>query len=154
MYGRIDNMYVCSRTSSGHWCETFRKRHCPKFNFQRRNFVMSKFTKLIPALAVAVALSPFAFGAAGAAIQNGGYSARTAISSPLAANSKGRPAEFSPAPSAEVAVISKGRPGEFAANSKGRPAEFTPAASAQVADNSRGRPGEFSNAPGYETPMG
>lgn len=120
---------------------------------------MSKFTKLIPALAVAVALSPFAFGAAGAAIQKAGYAAPAAISSPLAANSKGRPAEFSPTPSGQVAVNSKGRPGEFgpaastqvAVNSKGRPSELTPV---QVADNSRGRPGEFSNAPGYETPLG
>ena len=101
---------------------------------------MSKFTKLVPALAVAVALSPFAFGAAGAAVQKAGYAAPTAISSPVAANSKGRPAEFNPAPSSQVAV-----------NSKGRPSELTPV---QVADNSKGRPGEFSNAPGYETPLG
>ena len=119
---------------------------------------MSKFTKFIPALAVVVALSPLAANASlrHDAAQNAAYSTSTSISSQLAANSKGRPAEFAPAAN-EVAANSKGRPAEFApaasnevaANSKGRPGEYA----VQVADNSKGRPGEFSGAQ-YETPIG
>ncbi len=138
---------------------------------------MSKFNKFIPALAVAVALAPFAAGAvASHGTQKAAYVSGTSISSPLAANSKGRSAEFTPAQSGQVAVNSKGRPSEFtpanevAVNSKGRPSEFTPAPSNEVAANSKGRPGEYAAyqqvadnstgrpgenpAPQYETPIG
>jgi hypothetical protein len=97
---------------------------------------MLQFVKLIPALAVIVSLSPLAANALSQHGSQKAYIAATSVSSQVAANSKGRPAEFTPASSNEVAVNSKGRPGEF-----------------QVADNSKGRPGENA-APQYETPMG
>jgi hypothetical protein len=132
---------------------------------------MLRFIKLIPALAVIVSLSPLAANALSQHGSQKAYIAATTVSSQIAANSKGRPAEFTPAQSNQVAANSKGRPAEFtpaasnevAVNSKGRPAEFTPANEVaanskgrpgefQVADNSKGRPGE--TAPQYETPMG
>ncbi len=113
---------------------------------------MLQFIKLIPALAVIVSLSPLAANVLSQHGSQKAYIAATTVSSQIAANSKGRPAEFTPAQGNQLAANSKGRPAEFtpandvAANSKGRPAEF------QVADNSKGRPGE--TAPQYETPMG
>jgi hypothetical protein len=120
---------------------------------------MTHFKKIIPAVALVVALSPFAASAyAQGGAHNSGYLNGTAISQ-VAANSKGRPAEFNTNTN-QVAVNSKGRPAEFntntnqvAANSKGRPAEFNTATNNQVADNSKGRPAEFApSAP--ETPSG
>ena len=119
---------------------------------------MTHFKKIIPAVALVVALSPFAASAyAQGGAHNSGYLNGTAISQ-VAANSKGRPAEFNTNTN-QVAVNSKGRPAEFntntnqvAANSKGRPAEFNTNTN-QVADNSKGRPAEFApSAP--ETPIG
>ena len=119
---------------------------------------MTNFKKIIPAVALVVALSPFAASAyAQGGAHNSGYLNGTAISQ-VAANSKGRPAEFNTNTN-QVAVNSKGRPAEFttntnqvAANSKGRPAEFNTNTN-QVADNSKGRPAEFApSAP--ETPIG
>jgi hypothetical protein len=121
---------------------------------------MSNFKKLVPALALVVALSPFAANAVttqGPAHKSG-YLSGTAISQ-FAANSKGRPGENSPATS-QVADNSKARAVEFppannqiAVNSKGRPGENSPAAN-QVADNSKGRPGDFPPAAAPETPFG
>ncbi len=116
---------------------------------------MTNVKNLISAVAFSVALTPmvgaaaFTYGTA----QNTAYLSAPAHAYHLAANSKGRPAEFNTATNNQVAANSKGRPAEFtpasqvAANSKGRPAEFTPASS-QVAVNSKGRPAEF--APGNQ----
>ena len=121
---------------------------------------MTNFKKIIPAVALVVALSPFAASAySQGSAHKAGYLNGTAISSHVAANSKGRPAEFNTNTN-QVAANSKGRPAEFntytnqvAANSKGRPAEFNTATNNQVADNSKGRPAEFApSAP--ETPIG
>ncbi len=103
---------------------------------------MTKFKKIIPAVALVVALSPFAASAyAQGAAHNTGYLNGTTIASKVAANSKGRPAEFNT------------NTNQVAANSKGRPAEFNTATNNQVADNSKGRPAEF--APSVpETPIG
>jgi hypothetical protein len=103
---------------------------------------MSNFKKFIPALALVVALSPFAANAVTTQGQahKPGYLSGTAISQ-FAANSKGRPGELTPANN------------QTAANSKGRPGENNPAAN-QVADNSKGRPGEFAPAAAPETPLG
>jgi len=110
------------------------KHRCPNIQcISKGHFIMLQFIKLIPALAVIVSLSPLAANALSQHGSQKAYIAATAVSSQIAANSKGRPAEFTPA-------------NEVAANSKGRPGEF------QVADNSKGRPGE--TAPQYETPMG
>jgi hypothetical protein len=181
MYGRIDNMYVCSKDGSRHW---FGLDHSLgttaqslNFIFEKRICIMTNFKKIIPAVALVVALSPFAASATSGAAHTTGYLNSTTISSQVAANSKGRPAEFNtntnqvaanskgrPAEfntnTNQVAVNSKGRPAEFntntnqvAANSKGRPAEFNTATNNQVADNSKGRPAEFApSAP--ETPIG
>jgi len=102
---------------------------------------MTHFKKLIPAVALVVALSPFAASAyAQGAAHKTGYVNGTAIASQVAANSKGRPAEFNT------------NTNQVAANSKGRPAEFNTHTN-QVADNSKGRPAEFApSAP--ETPIG
>lgn len=101
---------------------------------------MSKFVKLIPALALAAALSPLAANAhSQSSSPKAAYAVSSATASQQAANSKGRPAEFTPTQSGQVAVNAKGRPSELPPN--------------QVADNSKGRPGE-NNAPQYETPIG
>jgi hypothetical protein len=123
----------------------------------KRNGIMTSFKKLIPAVALVAALSPFAAGAITQQATGHNASYLTQFVSQVAANSKGRPAEFNPATN-RVAANSKGRPAEFvptsnqvAANSKGRPAEFAPAN--RVADNAKGRPAEFApSAP--ETPFG
>ncbi len=66
---------------------------------------MSKLTKLLPVLAVAVALSPLGAIAFSPHGQAAGYHS-SSVAAQMAANSKGRPAEF------QVADNSKGRPGE------------------------------------------
>jgi Skp family chaperone for outer membrane proteins len=119
---------------------------------------MTHFKKIIPAVALVVALSPFAASASQDAAHQTGYLNGTVISQ-VAANSKGRPAEFNTNTN-QVAANSKGRPAEFntntnqvAANSKGRPAEFNTATNNQVAENSKGPPAEFA-PPAPETPIG
>jgi hypothetical protein len=104
---------------------------------------MTNFKNFFPAVALVVALAPFAANAAThqAAAQKANYFSATTISTQVAVNSKGRPAEYavnSKGRPAEYAVNSKGRPAEYAVNSKGRPAEY--------AANSQGRPGEFNPA--------
>jgi hypothetical protein len=96
---------------------------------------MVNFRKLLPAAAIVLALAPYGANARSyspAHDQALNYFAANAATAQVAVNSKGRPGEN------HVAVNSKGRPGEnqVAVNSKGRPGEN------QVAVNSKGRPGE------------
>jgi hypothetical protein len=113
---------------------------------------MTNVKNMVSALVFALALAPLAGAVAFiyGTTQSTAYLATPARFNQLAANSKGRPAEFTPAD--QVAANSKGRPAEFtpanadqvAVNSKGRPSEFTPAN--EVAANSKGRPSEFNPA--------
>ena len=100
---------------------------------------MLTFQKLLPTLALALALAalglsvaPFAADAAAANTpsQKAPYSNSASSTGMVAGSSKASPADNQGEP--QYSENSKGRPGEhqYAANSKGRPGENSPAATA------------------------